>query len=97
MEAMNSMLHEFLDDFVVVFLDDILIYSKTEEEHERHLHLVLSALRKNQFYGKLKKCTFWLSEVAFLGHAISQQGIVVDPKNVVAMVEWKRPSSIFEI
>jgi hypothetical protein len=61
MEAMNRMLHEFLDDFVVVFLDDILIYSKTEEEHERHLRLILSALRKNQFYGKLKKCAFWLS------------------------------------
>jgi hypothetical protein len=72
MEAMNRMLHEFLDDFVVLFLDDILIYSKTEEEHEWHLHLVLGALRKNQFYGKLKKCAFWLSEVAFLGHVINQ-------------------------
>jgi hypothetical protein len=101
MEAMNRMLHEFLDDFVVVFLDDILddimIYSKTEAEHEQHLRLVLGALRKNQFYGKLKKCTFWLSEVAFLGHVINQQGIAVDPKNVVAVVEWKRPSSISEI
>jgi hypothetical protein len=62
MEAMNRMLHEFLDDFVVVFLDDILIYSKTEAEHEQHLRLVLGALRKNQFYGKLKKCAFFLSE-----------------------------------
>jgi hypothetical protein len=97
MEAMNRMLHEFLGDFVVVFLDDILIYSKTKEEHERHLRLVLSALRKNQFYGKLKKCAFWLSEVAFLGHVISQQGIAVDPKNVAAVVEWKRPSSVSEI
>jgi hypothetical protein len=97
MEAMNRMLHEFLDDFVVVFLVDILIYSKTEEEHERHLRLVLSALRKNQFYGKLKKCAFWLSKVAFLGHVISQQGIAVDPKNVAAVVEWKRPSSVSEI
>jgi hypothetical protein len=61
MEAMNRMLHEFLDDF------DILIYSKTEAEHEQHLHLILGALRKNQFYGKLKKCAFWLSEVAFMG------------------------------
>jgi hypothetical protein len=97
MEAMNRMLHEFLDDFVVVFLDDILIYSKTEEEPERHLHLVLSALRKNQFNGKLKKCVVWLFEVDFLGHVISQQGIAVDPKNVVAVVEWKRPSSVSEI
>jgi hypothetical protein len=71
MEAMNRMLHEFLDDFVVVFLDDILIYSKTKEEHERHLCLILDALRRNQFYGKLKKCAFWLYEVAFLGHVIN--------------------------
>jgi hypothetical protein len=97
MEAMNKMLHEFLDNFVVVFLDDILIYPKTEEEHERHLRLVLDALRKNQLYGKLKKCAFWLSEVAFLGHMINQHGIAVDPKNVAAMVEWKRPSSVLEI
>ena len=70
MEAMNGMWHEYLDDFVVVFLDVILIYSKAEEDHERHLALVLDALRKNQYYAKLKKCAFWLSEVAFLGHVI---------------------------
>ena len=58
MEVMNRMLHEYLDDFVVVFIDDILIYSKSEEEHERHLSLVLDALRKNKFYAKLKKCAF---------------------------------------
>jgi hypothetical protein len=97
MEAMNRMLHEFLDDIVVVFLDDILIYSQMEEEHERHLRLVLDALRRNQFYGKLKKCAFWLSEVAFLGHVINQHGIAVGPKNVAVVVEWKRPSSVSEI
>jgi hypothetical protein len=97
MEAMNRMLHEFFDDFVFVFLDDILIYSKIDDEHERHLRLVLGALRKNKFFGKLKKCAFWLSEVSFLGHVINQQGIAVDPKNVAAMVEWKRPSSVSEI
>ena len=97
MAAMNKMLHEFLDDFVVVFLDDILIYLKTEEEHERHLSLVLDALRKNQFYGKLKKCAFWLSEVSFLGHVINQHGISVDPKNVASIVEWERPTSVTEI
>jgi hypothetical protein len=58
MEAMNKMLHEYLDDFIIVFLDDILIYSKSEEEHDGHLSLVLEALRKNQFYAKLKKCAF---------------------------------------
>jgi hypothetical protein len=82
---------------VVVLPDDILIYSKTEEEHERHLRLILGALRKNQFYGKLKKCAFWLSEIAFLGHVTNQHGIAVDPKNVAAVVEWKRPSSVLEI
>jgi hypothetical protein len=97
MEAMNRMLHEFLDDFVVMFLDDILIYSKTEAEHEQHLRLIPGSLRENQFYGKLKKCAFWLSEVAFLGHVINQQGIAVDPKNVAAVVDWKRPSSVSEI
>jgi hypothetical protein len=97
MEAMNRMLHEFLDDFVVVFLDDILIYLKTEEEHERYLRLVLGALRKNQFYGKLKQCAFWLSEVVFLGLVINQHGIAVDPKNVDAVVEWKGPSNVSEI
>ena len=74
-----------------------LIYSKTKAEHEQHLRLVLGALRENQFYGKMKKCAFWLSEVAFLGHVINQQGIAVDPKNVAAVVKWKRPSSVSEI
>ncbi len=82
MEAMNSMLHSFLDNFVVVFIDDILIYSKDVEEHERHLRMVLGTLRENKFYAKLKKCEFWLPEVAFLGHVINQQGISVDPSKV---------------
>jgi hypothetical protein len=68
MEIMNSMLHRLLDNFMVVFIDNILVYSKTEEEHERHLRLVLETWRKNKFYAKLKKCEFWLSEVAFLGY-----------------------------
>jgi hypothetical protein len=97
MEAMNRMLHEYLDDFVLVFLDDILIYSKSEEEHDGHLSLVLEALRKNQFYAKLKKCAFWLSEVAFLGHVINQHGISVDPRNVASVVNWQRPATVTEI
>jgi len=96
-EAMNMMLHKYLDDFVVVFIDDILIYSKSEEEHERHLSLVLDALRKNKFYAKLKKCGFWLSEVSFLGHVINQHGITVDTKNVASVVEWQRPTSVTEV
>ena len=97
MEAVNRMLHEYLDVFVVVFIDDILVYSKTEEEHEVHLRLVLDALRKNRFYAKLKKCAFWLSEVSFLGHVVNQYGITVDPKNVASVVEWQRPTSVMEV
>jgi hypothetical protein len=97
MEAMNRMLHAYLDDFIVVFLDDILIYSKSEKEHERHLSLVLEALRKNRFYSKMMKCAFRLSEVSFLGHVINQHGISVDPKNVATVVKWQRPSNVTEI
>jgi hypothetical protein len=79
METMNSMSHRFLGNFEVVFIDDILIYSKIEEEHEHRLRLALETLRKNKFYAKLKKCEFGLSEVVFLGHVINQQGILVDP------------------
>jgi hypothetical protein len=97
MEVMNRMLHEYLDVFVVVFIDDILVYSKSEEEHEQHLNLVLETLRKNQFYAKLKKCAFWLSEINFLGHVINQYGITVDPKNIASVVEWQRPTSVTEV
>jgi hypothetical protein len=96
MEAMNSMFYKY-DDFVVVFIDDILIFSKTEEEHERHLSMVLETLRKNKFYAKLKKCEFWLAEVAFLGHVINREGICVDPNKVSTVVEWERPSTVKEV
>lgn len=97
MEAMNSMLHSFLDNFVVVFIDDILIYSKDVEEHERHLRMVLGTLRENKFYAKLKKCEFWLPEVAFLGHVINQQGISVDPSKVLSVVGWERPTNVKDV
>jgi hypothetical protein len=96
MEAMNRMLHEYLNDFIVVFLDDILIYSKSEEEHDGYLSLVLEGLQKNQFCAKMKKCAFWLSEVSFLGHVINQHGISVDPKNIAIVVKWQRPSNVTE-
>jgi hypothetical protein len=97
MEAMNRMLHPYLDIFVVVFIDDILVYSKTVEEHEVHLRLVLDKLREYRYYAKLKKCAFWLSEVAFLGHVINQDGITVDPKNVASMVKWQRPTTVTKV
>jgi hypothetical protein len=82
MYLMNKVFMEYLDKFVVVFIDDILIFSKIEEEHEKHLRMVLEKLRSNQLYTKFSKCEFWLTEVAFLGHVISAGGISVDPSNV---------------
>jgi hypothetical protein len=79
---MNKVFMEYLDNFVVVFIDDILIFSKTEEKHEKHLRMVLEKLRSNQLYAKFSKCEFWLTEVAFLGHVISAGGISVDPSKV---------------
>ena len=82
MYLMNSVFMPELDKFVVVFIDDILIYSKNEEEHAQHLHIVLQRLREHQLYAKFSKCDFWLKEVPFLGHVISAEGISVDPSKV---------------
>jgi hypothetical protein len=82
MYLMNKVSMEYLDKFMVVFIDDILIFSKNEEEHDEHLCLVLQKLRENQLYAKLNKCEFWLEEVLFLGHIISEGGISVDPSKV---------------
>jgi len=86
-----------LDKFVVVFIDDILIYSKTEEEHAQHLHIVLQRLREHQLYAKLSKSKFWLKEVPFLGHVITTEGISVDPSKVQDVLNWKAPTSVAEI
>ena len=96
METMNNMLHQF-DDFVVVFIDDILIFSKNEEEHEQRLRLVLQTLRDNKFYSMLRKCEFWLSDVIFLQHVINQEGISVDPCKVSTVIEWERPANVKEV
>ncbi|XP_050217605.1 uncharacterized protein LOC126668454 [Mercurialis annua] len=94
MDLMNRIFKPFLDQFVIVFIDDILIYSRTEEEHAHHLRLVLQKLRAHQLYAKFSKCEFWLEEVAFLGHVVSQSGIKVDQKKIEVVVEWKRPTSL---
>ena len=78
MNMMNKVFMEFLDKFVIVFIDDILVYSKNEEEHKEHLHLVLGKLREHQLYAKFSKCEFWLKEVGFLGYVISEEGIAVE-------------------
>nr|KYP49089.1 Transposon Ty3-I Gag-Pol polyprotein [Cajanus cajan] len=97
MDYMNRIFHPYLDRFVVVFIDDILVYSKTREEHAEHLRIVLQTLKEKQLYAKLSKCEFWLNSVSFLGHVISERGIAVDPSKVEAVLEWKTPKSVFEI
>ncbi|WVZ49814.1 LOW QUALITY PROTEIN: hypothetical protein U9M48_001140, partial [Paspalum notatum var. saurae] len=86
-----------LDKFVVVFIDDILIYSKSEEEHEEHLRTVLTRLREHQLYAKFSKCAFWLREVSFLGHILSEKGVAVDPSKVEDVLNWKQPETVTEI
>jgi hypothetical protein len=97
MYLMNKVFMEYLDKFVVVFIDDILIFSKTEEEHEKHLRLVLEKLRSNQLYAKFGKCEFWLTEVAFLGYVISDGGVLVDPSKVKDVLNWMPPMDVLEI
>ena len=94
---MNKVFMEYLDKFVVVFIDDILVYSKNEEEHEGHLRLVLQKLREHQLYAKFSKCEFWLKEVSFLGHIISNGGVAVNPKKVRDVLSWKPPRDVSEI
>jgi hypothetical protein len=94
---MNKVFMEYLDKFVVVFIDDILIFSKNEEEHDEHLRLVLQKLRENQLYAKLNKCEFWLKEVSFLGHIIYEGGISVDPIKVKDVLCWNTPQNVSDI
>jgi hypothetical protein len=97
MYLMNKVFVEYSDKFVVVFIDDILVYSKTEEEHEEHLMLVLEKLRANQLYAKFSKCKFWLMQAAFLGHVISVGGVSVDLSKVRDVLNWKPPTNVSEI
>jgi hypothetical protein len=97
MNLMNKVFMEYLDRFVVVFIDDILIFSKTIEEHEEHLRLVSEKLRSNQPYAKFSKCEFWLIEVAFLGHVISAGGVSVDPGKVKDVLNWIPPTTVLKI
>jgi hypothetical protein len=97
MNLMNKVIMEYLDRFVVVFIDDILIYSKNDSDHEEHLRMVLQKLWDNQLYGKYSKCEFWMDEVPFLRHIISNDGISVDPAKVREIVAWKIPSTITKI
>jgi len=97
MEYMNRIFHPYFIQFVVVFIDDILVYSKSEEEHAEHLRIVLQVLKRKQLFAKLLKCEFWLWEVSFLGHVISKGGIAVDPSKIDAVIQWESPKSVFEV
>ena len=97
MDLMHRIFQPYLDQFVVVFVDDILIYSQSEWEHEYHLRIVLQLLRDHQLYAKFSKCEFWLTEVRFLGHVVSASGVSVDPEKVEAVMSRERPKSVFEI
>jgi hypothetical protein len=97
MNLMNKVFMEYLDRFVVVFIDDILIYSKNDSDHEEYLWMLLQKLRDNQLYAKFNKCEFWLDEVSFLGHIISKGGISVDLAKVKEIVGWKIPKTVTEV
>ena len=91
MDLMNRVFHPYLDQFVVVFFDDILVYSRDAQEHEQHLKIMLQILREKKLFAKLSKCDFLLKEVAFLGHIVSVEGIRADPTKIEAIMSWKLP------
>ncbi|XP_077239760.1 uncharacterized protein LOC143880673 [Tasmannia lanceolata] len=97
MDLMNRVCRPFLDQFMVVFNDDILVHSSNREDHENHLRIVLETLRKEKLFAKFKKCEFWLNSISFLRHVISKEGVSVDPKKIEAMVDWNRPNSVAEV
>ena len=97
MDLMNRVFSPYLDKFVIVFIDDILVYSGSPEEHAEHLRTVLKILRERQLYTKFSKCQFWLDKVAFLGHVISAEGVSVDPQKIEAIVNWKLPTNVSEV
>jgi hypothetical protein len=94
---MNKIFMPYLDKFVIVFIDDILIYSKNKEDHAQHLRIALQVLRKHQLYAKFSKCEFWLDQVEFLGHVISKEGIAVNPSKVKSVLDWQAPANVKEV
>ena len=93
MDLMNRVYKEYLDKFVIVFIDDILIYSKTKDNHAEHLRIALQKLREKQLYAKFSKCEFWLEKVQFLGHIVGKDGIKVDPGKIEAVSRWEQLKS----
>ena len=97
MRLMNSIFHEYLDKFVIIYIEDILIYSKTDEEHDEHLRLVLTKLREHRLYAKFSKCEFWLKELVFLGHVVSAYGVSVIPDKIQSILDGPTPKSVKDI
>eukprot|EP00253_Pinus_taeda_P019524 PITA_19524 len=94
---MNNVFHQFLDKFVLIFIDDTLIYSRSQEEHEKHLRMVLQTLREHQLYAKFSKCDFFKEEIQYLGHVITKEGIAVDPEKIKTIMEWPIPKDVADI
>ena len=97
MRLMNGIFKSYLDLFVIVFIDDILVYSKSRKEHEEHLRIVLEMLREKKLYAKFSKCEFWLDSVSFLGHVVSKNGVMVYPSKIEAVKSWVRPTIVTEL
>ena len=97
MDLMNRVFGPYLDKFIIVFIDDILVYSSCKEDHTEHLRIVLQTLREHQLYVKFIKCRIWLDRVPFLGHVVSAEGILVDPQKIEAIVDWKPPTNVTEV
>jgi hypothetical protein len=97
MYLMNSVFMEELDKFVIVLIDNILVFSKSRKEHKEHLCIVLQRLRDHQLYAKFSKCEFWLTEVQFLGHVVSSEGISMDPSKVREVLDWKPPRTVHQV
>ena len=97
MDLMHRVFQPYLDQFVVVFIDDVFIYSQSEKEHEDHLRVVLQVLKEHQLYAKFSKCEFWLNEARFLGHVVLASSVSVDLEKVKAVMSWERLKSVFEI
>ncbi|PKA63977.1 putative mitochondrial protein [Apostasia shenzhenica] len=97
MDLMNRIFQSYLDKFIIVFIDDILIYSSSEEEHKEHLKIALRVLRDKKLYAKFSKCAFWLQQVVFLRHIINSSSIAVDPSKIEAITDWPKPTTVIEV